>query len=159
MFASMIDNVKSMIGGLFGGSDEPEFDIASMLAEIDATAGDEDDGSASAMAFIDNMKAEREEMAQNLGLIDLAREATPEITAGPDARSLLAQDTPEDKAEKGKSESEATAVKNDQNSEMLDTLRMIAQNGSEQNAKLSAIAEASEAGVNVNKKIYASTNV
>jgi hypothetical protein len=36
---------------------------------------------------------------------------------------------------------------------------MIAQNGSEQNAKLSAIAEASEAGVNVNKKIYASTNV
>ena len=61
--------------------------------------------------------------------------------------------------QKGKSESEATAVKNDQNSEMLDTLRMIAQNGSEQNAKLSAIAEASEAGVNVNKKIYASTNV
>jgi len=76
-----------------------------------------------------------------------------------DARSLLAQDTPEDKAEKGKSESEATAVKNDQTSEMLDALRMIAQNGSEQNAKLSAIAEASEAGVNVNKKIYASTNV
>ena len=159
MFASMIDNVKSMIGGLFGGSDEPEFDIASMLAEIDAAGPEEDDGAQSTMAFIDNMKAEREEMAQNLGLIDLAREATPEITAGPDARSLLAQDTPEDKAEKGKSESEATAVKNDQNSEMLDTLRMIAQNGSEQNAKLSAIAEASEAGVNVNKKIYASTNV
>ena len=159
MFASMIDNVKSMIGGLFGGSDEPEIDIASMLAEIDATAGDEDDGAQSTMAFLDNMKAEREEMAQNLGLVDLAREAMPEITAGPDARSLLAQDTPEDKAEKGKSESEATAVKNDQNSEMLDTLRMIAQNGSEQNAKLSAIAEASEAGVNVNKKIYASTNV
>ena len=159
MFASMIDNVKSMIGGLFGGSDEPEIDIASMLAEIDAAGPEEDDGAQSTMAFIDNMKAEREEMSKNLGLVDLAREATPEITAGPDARSLLAQDTPEDKAEKGKSESEATAVKNDQNSEMLDTLRMIAQNGSEQNAKLSAIAEASEAGVNVNKKIYASTNV
>jgi hypothetical protein len=42
---------------------------------------------------------------------------------------------------------------------MLETLKLIAQNGSEQNAKLSAIADASEAGVNVNKKIYASTNV
>ena len=158
LFAKMSEKVKSMVGGLFGGSaGEEDMDLDALIAEA-KNAKPEDDGSSSAMAFIENMKAEREQTAQNLGLLDLAGEASGQIATPPDARTILAKETTEEVV-KGKSTPEAEVLKETQNTEMLETLKLIAQNGSEQNAKLSAIADASEAGVNVNKKIYASTNV
>ena len=158
LFAKMSEKVKSMVGGLFGGSaGEEDMDLDALIAEA-KNAKPEDDGSSSAMAFIENMKAEREQTAQNLGLLDLAGEASGQIQTPPDARTILAKEATEEVV-KGKSTPEAEVLKETQNTEMLETLKLIAQNGSEQNAKLSAIADASEAGVNVNKKIYASTNV
>jgi len=71
---------------------------------------------------------------------------------------LLAKEAVEEATETGTSVADSETV-TDKNVEMLETLKLIAQNGSEQNAKLSAIADASEAGVTVNKKILTTTYV
>jgi hypothetical protein len=158
LFASMMGKVKSMVGGLFGGSaGEEDMDLDALIAEA-KNAKPEDDGSSSAMAFIENMKAEREQTAQNLGLLDLAGEASGQIQTPPDARKILAKEAVEEATETGTSVADSETV-TDKNVEMLETLKLIAQNGSEQNAKLSAIADASEAGVAVNKKILSTASV
>ena len=71
---------------------------------------------------------------------------------------MLAKDAVEESKEKGTSTTDIIETK-DSTTEMLETLRLIAQNGAEQNAKLSAIADASEAGVTVNKKILSTASV
>jgi hypothetical protein len=69
-----------------------------------------------------------------------------------------AKEAVEEATETGTSVADKETV-TDKNVEMLETLKLIAQNGSEQNAKLSAIADASEAGVAVNKKILSTASV
>jgi hypothetical protein len=88
----------------------------------------------------------------------LAGEAMGAMPTSPDAKTLLAKDAVEESKEKGTSTTDIIETK-DSTTEMLETLRLIAQNGAEQNAKLSAIADASEAGVTVNKKILSTASV
>jgi len=162
MFASLMDKVKDMTGSLIGGGSD-------MLAGL--FGGDEQDKLASSaeaeadekrkatMAFLNNMSTERDQDSQNLGLSDfLAGESAGQIETPPDAKTLLAKEAVEEATETGTSVADSETV-TDKNVEMLETLKLIAQNGSEQNAKLSAIADASEAGVTVNKKILTTTYV
>lgn len=162
MFASLMGKVKDMTGSLMGGGSD-------MLAGL--FGGDEQDKLASSaeaeadekrkatMAFLNNMSTERDQDSQNLGLSDfLAGESAGQIETPPDAKTLLAKEAVEEATETGTSVADRETV-TDKNVEMLETLKLIAQNGSEQNAKLSAIADASEAGVTVNKKILTTTYV
>ena len=151
MTGSLIGGGSDMLAGLFGGDEQ---DKLASSAEAEA-----DEKRKATMAFLNNMSTERDQDSENLGLSDfLAGESAGQIETPPDAKTLLAKEAVEEATETGTSVADSETV-TDKNVEMLETLKLIAQNGSEQNAKLSAIADASEAGVTVNKKILTTTYV
>ena len=157
LFASMSEKVKSMVGGLFGDGKSPEEKIydTSMADGSTTLLNDYSEKSPA--------RRTRETSTTTIGGNSeayrmLAGEASGQIETPPDAKTLLAKDAVEESKEKGTSTTDIIETK-DSTTEMLETLRLIAQNGAEQNAKLSAIADASEAGVTVNKKILSTASV
>ena len=165
LFAKMSEKVKSMVGGLFGEGKSPEEKI------YDTSMAD---GSTTFLNDYSEKSPERRTRETSTTTIGgdseayrmlarkpdqlLAGEAMGAMPTSPDAKTLLAKDAVEESKEKGTSTTDITETK-DSTTEMLETLRLIAQNGAEQNAKLSAIADASEASVTVNKKILSTANV
>jgi hypothetical protein len=157
LFASMSEKVKSMVGGLFGDGKSPEEKIydTSMADGSTTLLNDYSEKSPA--------RRTRETSTTTIGGNSeayrmLAGEAMGAMPTSPDAKTLLAKDAVEESKEKGTSTTDIIETK-DSTTEMLETLRLIAQNGAEQNAKLSAIADASEAGVTVNKKILSTASV
>ena len=165
LFAKMSEKVKSMVGGLLGEGKSPEEKI------YDTSMAD---GSTTFLNDYSEKSPERRTRETSTTTIGgdseayrmlarkpdqlLAGEAMGAMPTSPDAKTLLAKDAVEESKEKGTSTTDITETK-DSTTEMLETLRLIAQNGAEQNAKLSAIADASEAGVTVNKKILSTASV
>ena len=157
MFASLMGKVKDMTGSLLGDGKSPEEKIydTSMADGSTTLLNDYSEKSPA--------RRTRETSTTTIGGNSeayrmLAGEASGQIETPPDAKTLLAKDAVEESKEKGTSTTDIIETK-DSTTEMLETLRLIAQNGAEQNAKLSAIADASEAGVTVNKKILSTASV